>query len=318
VIHPVDRAAGLLFRFGPPARSVFADGWGKTAVVDSIAVDGSAPPPAQIEVTWTEVERTDDLVVSDGAFPSPAVALPDCSRTAFVRYVAPRESTGRLVVLMAAWNDHGYRTRSKLAVSLARRGITSVMLENPFYGARRRDDEQPIRTVADFAVMGRAAVQEGRALLSHFAPDHQVGVSGFSLGGNIAAMVGALMDQRVAIAPLAASQSPGPVWADGLIRHTVDADALGGARGLERLRAELSRATVLAVPPEPHTAGAVIVGGLGDGYIPRAAVEELHEHWPGSELRWVRAGHATMIWRHQQALVDAIDDSFLRTFRTLA
>ena len=42
------------------------------------------------------------------------------------------------------------------------------------------------------------------ALLAHFAPHHQVGVSGFSMGGNIAALVGALMDQPVAIAPLAA------------------------------------------------------------------------------------------------------------------
>ena len=71
-------------------------------------------------------------------------------------------------------------------------------------------------------------------------------------------------------------------------------------------------ATVLAVDPRPHTAAAVVVGGLGDGYIPQSAVTDLHDHWPGSQLRWIDAGHATMIRRHKPALVDAIVASFDR------
>ncbi len=314
MMHPVDRAAALLFRYGPSSLKVFQNGWGDEELIEAIHVDGTQPPPTPISITWDEARSKDGTEVREGTFTSPAEHLPAAGRVAGVRMVSPDRPSGRLVVMMAAWNDHGYRTRTGLATGLAARGITSVMLENPYYGKRRAWSDPPIRTVADFAVMGRAAVDEGRALLGHFATDYDVGVAGYSMGGNIAALVGALMDRPVAIAALAASHSPAPVWTEGIIRHMVDWDALGGDTQVARLRAELSRATVLSVPAPPHTATAVIVGGSKDGYIPRKAVEDLHGHWPGSELRWLPAGHATMIWRQKAALVDAIVASFDRTY----
>ena len=72
-----------------------------------------------------------------------------------------------------------------------------MILENPLYGDRRTDpgDDRPLGSVSDFAVMGRAAVVEGRALLAHFhRRGLHTGVGGFSMGGNIAAFVGALDD----------------------------------------------------------------------------------------------------------------------------
>jgi surfactin synthase thioesterase subunit len=313
-MHPVDRAASLLFRFGPASLKVFQDGWGDEDLIEALAVDDTTPPPAPITITWNDAVGIDEVVTRDGTFPSPADHLPAASRMAGVRMVAPHVPDGRLVVIMAAWNDHGFDTRTGLATRLATRGVTTVMLENPYYGTRRAWDDPPIRTVADFAVMGRAAVAEGRALLAHFAPDHPVGIAGYSMGGNIAALIGALMDRPVAIAALAASHSPAPVWTAGIIRHMVDWDALGGPDETGRLRDTLLRATVLAVPAPAHTATAVVVGGTKDGYIPRRAVEDFHAHWPGSELRWLPAGHATMIWRHKDALTDAIVASLDRTF----
>ena len=49
-------------------------------------------------------------------------------------------------------------------------------------------------------VATRAAVDEGRALLAHFAADHTVGVSGYSMGGNIAALIGASIPWLPALA----------------------------------------------------------------------------------------------------------------------
>ena len=313
-MHPVDRAAALAFRYGPSSLKVFKGGWGDADLIDVIAVPTDPQSPAPITITWVQEHRADDLLLRDGTFPSPANHLPAAARTAGVRMVVPPVANGRLVVMMAAWNDHGYRTRSGLAAPLAKAGVTTLMLENPYYGTRRPWDDPPIRTVADFAIMGRAAIDEGMALLAHFGADYEVGVAGYSMGGNIAALTGAMMDRRVAIAALAASHSPGPVWADGIIRHMVDWDALGGGDPRARLRTELARATVLDLPASAHTATAVIVGGSRDGYIPRAAVEALHAHWPGSELRWLPAGHATMIWRQKDALVEAILASLDRTF----
>jgi pimeloyl-ACP methyl ester carboxylesterase len=269
--------------------------------------------PFEIAIEWEDESSEAGLVIRDGTFATPAKHLPPASLTAKVRMVVPPQPYGRLVVMMAAWNDHGYETRTGLAEQLARLGIGSVMLENPLYGSRRNGADPPIRTVADFAVMGRAAVMEGRALVAHFADRHRVGVTGYSMGGNIAALVGALSAEGTAIAALAASHSPAPVWLDGVIRYIVDWGALGGPDAAARLRTELGRATVLAVAPRPHTARAIIVGGTQDGYIPKSAVADLHAHWPGSELRWIKAGHASMIWRHKPALVDAIVASFDRT-----
>jgi hypothetical protein len=215
---------------------------------------------------------------------------------------------------MAAWNDHGYRTRTDLALRLAAAGIASVILENPYYGERRPDGAaQPISTVADFAVMGRAAFEEGRSVLTHLRTEGVVGVSGYSMGGNIAALVGAAMSFPVAIAPLAPSHSPGPVYLDGVLRHGIDWTALGGEQtAAGRLREALTAASVLAIPAESHTAKAVLVAARSDGYVPRRATIDLHRHWPGSELRWVRGGHATVLWWRKGALVDAITGSFDR------
>ncbi|HEX9643868.1 MAG TPA: alpha/beta hydrolase family protein [Acidimicrobiia bacterium] len=312
-MHPVDRAAGLLYRHGPASWRMFTDGWGDETLIDRLQV-AEAPPPESITIDWRESPRRDGIVVRDGAFVSPAEHLPEWSRVARVRLVAPVAPNGRLVVLMAAWNDHDWDTRSGLADRLAAGGVTSVMLENPYFGHRRPVEGRAIGSVADFAVMGHATVHEGRALVAHFADTHQVGVAGYSMGGNMAAFVGALSDRPVAIAPLAASHSPAPVWLDGIARVVIDWEALGGTEREARLRATMARVSVLAIPPPPHTAAAVIVGSRRDGYIPASAVEALHAHWPGSELRWLRGGHATMIWYRKDALADAIVAAFDRTF----
>jgi pimeloyl-ACP methyl ester carboxylesterase len=311
-MHPVDRAAALLFRYGPASLKVFRDGWGDERLIGLLGVTGTEPPPPPIRIGWDDERIDGETFIRDGTFVSPVPNLPEQSQRAHIRMISPHSPDGRLVVMMAAWNDHGYRTRQHLARRLTSHGVASVMLENPYYGSRRVRPDPPIRTVAEFAVMGRAAVHEGRALLAHFGSGFRVGVTGYSMGGNIAALVGALMDEPVAITALAASHSPGPVWLDGILADMVDWEALGGRSNgaADRLRRELTRASVLAVPPRPHTKRAVIVGARRDGYIPAQAVEALHAHWPGSELRWLPGGHATMILRQKDALVDAILDSF--------
>jgi hypothetical protein len=315
MIHPIDRSSGLLLSNGPQRLRVFQDGWGDPERIEQLVIPDELDPPASIDIDWLDPIVEGGLTVRDGVFASPGELLPPDATTAHVRQVIPRDPANRMCVLMAAWNDHGYATRTKLAARLAERGIASAILENPFYGHRRPQPEadQPIRTVGDFAVMGRSAVAEGRALLAHFAADYQVGVSGYSMGGNVSALVGALMDFPVAIGALAASHSPGPVYLDGVLVNGIDWEALGGRETAEpRLREILTGASVLGVEPKPHTAYAVIVGAKSDGYVPLQATIDLHEHWPGSELRLIRGGHATLIWFGKDVLVDAIVDSFDR------
>ncbi len=191
------------------------------------------------------------------------------------------------------------------------------MLEQPFYGERRADpaDEQPIATVADFMWMGRSAVLEGRVLADYLRRQgYRVGVSGYSMGGNMAGFLAAAMPFPVATALLAAPFSPGPPFLHGILRTTIDWEALGGdtPEVRDRLSEVLHSASVLRFPAPAHTRAAVLVAATRDGYVPTAAAQAIHRHWPGSVLEWVNGGHGTLLWFHRDRLVEAVVRSFER------
>jgi hypothetical protein len=313
-MHPIDRFAAIMIRCGPHRLRIFPGGWGDRSIVTHMDdIDAVLTESPEIDIAWEPTKHLVDRTVRDGKF----VAITDVpaeARMAFARVIEPPRGTDRMCLLMAAWNDHGYNTRQHLAEELLGRGIGSVLLEIPYYGARRTvgPDEQPIQTVADFASMGLGAVAEGRALLKHFRTRYRMGVSGYSMGGNIGALVGAAAGFPVAMAPLAASYSPGPVFLDGVIRNGIQWDALGGRGQEEPLRSALTAASVLRLPRPDWAPAAVLVAAKSDGFIPSAAVHQLHQHWSGSELRWKRGGHATLLWRQRHVLADAITDSFDR------
>ena len=311
--HPIDQLGGLIVARGPQRLRFFREGWGDEGVIDSMELPDSDPEPA--EITWEAPRTAGPLRMRVGRFPSPIAGLPEASQIATVTRVEPRSGVERLVVLMAAWNEHDPKARMALAQRLAEAGIGSLILENPYYGTRRPGGhDQPIRTVADFTRMGIGALSEGRALLAAARTEGvSVGVSGYSMGGNLAALISATTPFPAATAPLAPSHSPAPVYLDGVLRGGIDWEALGGeATAAPRLRTLLLKASVLRVPPPAHTRHAVLVAARGDGYVPREATQALHRHWPGSELRWRGGGHATLLWMRKGDLVAAIRDSFHR------
>lgn len=311
--HPIDRIGALIVSRGPDSLRFFSEGWGPPEHLGDLALRISAAQP--VDIDWVHERAHDGYVTSVGIFDSPAAPiLPDRSKRAVVTRVAASSPTGRSVVLMAAWNEHDSRARFGMARRLARRGISSLVLENPYYGIRRPVEGQPIRTVADFARMGSGAVAEGRALLATIHDDGETpGVSGYSMGGNVSALISATMTFPVATAPLAAAHSPAPVYLDGVLRGGIDWSALGGeAEAAPRLHAFMLRASVQTVEPVEHTRHAVIVAADSDGYVPRESTEILHAHWPGSELRWVRGGHATLFWLGRSLMADTIVDAFDR------
>jgi hypothetical protein len=312
--HPIDLIGGAIVAHGPDRLRFFTDGWGDRAVIETVVVPTGEPDP--IPIDWVSASTEDEIRVSVGIFESPAAVMPEHARHGAVTRIFPRSGSDRTVVMMAAWNEHDSRARFGIARRLAQRGIGSLVLENPYYGVRRPDDYdgQPIRTVDDFFRMGIGALTEGRGLLATVRSWGQVpGVAGYSMGGNLAALVSSTMSVPVATAPLAASYSPSPVYLDGVLRSGIDWAALGGENAAEaHLRETLLAASVLDRPPPDHARHAVLVSARSDGYVPPAATEALHAHWPGSELRWVRGGHATLLWFHKGALAVAIEDSFDR------
>ncbi len=313
-MHLIDRGAAVMVRYGPTRLRIFPAGWGEERFIARLADrDTLLAPPPSLDIKWGQRKHLGDRTVRDGRFAAPT-DVPRRASIGAVRLITPSSGTDRLCLLMAAWNDHGYDTRQLLAEELLRHGIGSVILEIPYYGTRRvvGPDDQPIPTVADFARMGLGAATEGRALLAHFADRYRMGVSGYSMGGNIGALVGATTGFPVAMAPLAASHSPGPVFLDGVISNGIAWDALGGRDQRDRLRAALTAASVLALPSPAWAGSAIMVIGRSDGFIPTSAARALHGHWRGSELRMIPGGHATVLWRRRSALGQAVADSFAR------
>jgi pimeloyl-ACP methyl ester carboxylesterase len=317
-VHWLDRYAAIRLARTPPRRRVFRDGWGDPDVLAWYrSVAGYLPAVPEIDPIVTPSAARNGLIVSDLVFESPVSLLPPASRLARARLISPHPEPERICLLMAAWNDHGYATRGKLARLLNSAGVAAVILENPLYGGRRSDieDDLPLATASDFMLMGRSAVEEGRALLGHFLREgRQVAVSGFSMGGNLAAFVGATVPFPVAIAPIAASHSPGPPFVHGAVAGAVHWDALGGNTPETRrdLLGFLLTASVLHFEAPEHTGAAVLVGGTIDGYVPTSAVQALHRHWPGSRMDWVHAGHATLLLQKKPRVVQAIIDAYQR------
>jgi dienelactone hydrolase len=317
MIHPVDRAAAVVVGRGPSRLRFFADGWGDPDLLGT--PDISIGPTAPITPSWTSREVNDSgHIVRFGNYDAGDRNLPIRSQIGAVQSIEPDREAHRTVLLMAAWNEHDPTIRVAIAERLADQGIRSIIPENPFYGSRHPNPEshQPIRTVSDFMQMGLAAVTEAKGLLTGMRESgHELGVSGYSMGGNVAAIISATLDFPIATAPLAASHSPGPVFLDGALKAGIAWDALGGIDQHERLRAVLNSVSVLRVPPQEHLSRAVIVAGRSDGYIPMSATRALVDHWPGSELRVHRGGHATLVWYRKAALTSAIVASFDRMSR---
>ncbi len=241
---------------------LFPGGWGDDSVLDDYREPvRSLSPSEPVDLDWVPAPSRAGFLTWEASFPSPALFLPEAARVAHLLMVSPVPQPSRIVLLMAALNDHGFSTRFALARHLARLGIASVLLENPFYGKRRTNlHKQATRTVLDLLVMGKAATLEGVSVLDVLrrSSDARLGVSGYSMGGNIAALVGSVNPFPIALAPLAPPHSPAPVFAQGVLSRTVKWGSLGGPHRREDLGKVLSSASALHFPAPPHAAYAVL------------------------------------------------------------
>jgi hypothetical protein len=317
-MHWLDRAAVIAAARLAPNKRPFNLGWGDESIVEFYLENaGTVPPIAPITPTVRPARRTAGVIIRDLEFDSPFEMLPEESQRVRGRWVTTHPEPDRVAILHAAWNDEDYRTRGRIARALLAKGIASVMLQHPLYGDRRHSAalDVPVPFVSDFCLMGRGGVLEGRSLARWLIDSgYRVGVSGYSMGGNIAGFVGVLVDRPVAIAPLAAPYAAGPPFIDGVLRRTVAWDALGGETPevIDRLSRVVHAGSLLDHPPPPHAAAAVILAATRDGFIPTAAALAIHRHWPGSEMDWVNAGHASMLLTKRDRMVAAIVRSFDR------
>ena len=273
--HPIDLIATGILKFGPDDVRFFTDGWGEESFLHP--PDLAHMPLDSLPIEWLTTEDRGEVIITHGAFSSPVPALPHRAGQGSVLLVEPRKQTDRIVVLMPAWNEHEPRVRVALAERLAAHNISSVILENAYFGSRHPDPTEghPIRTVADFMMMGESAVVEGRGD-PHLAPEP--GARRWCCG---------VLDGRkhcgdrrciTAIRACHGSHGSFALALSRLPRRGAVARRVVGMRSVVwinriGLREVLGRVSVLGIPALPHTSNAVIVGrARSDAYIPRSAV----------------------------------------------
>ena len=289
----------------------FAGGWGDVALLESEPFgEVAARPPDAVELELGPAERRDGFLVHSGSFESPEPRL-TAGRRVRVRLLEPAGHARAAVLVMAAAGDQGFTVRETFVAPLVRSGTAALLLENPYYGNRRPVGQAgtALRTVSDLALMISTAVREGRALTAWLRSRHgRVGVAGYSMGGQTAALIAEASPFPLAVAAAAPPVTQASVFVTGYLRHVVDLEALGGPEARPLLQRRLSRIDVLALPPPPRGSSMVVVGVRRDGIVPPADPAAIAEHW-GAELRWVEAGHVSAVLFHGEALRRAVRDA---------
>lgn len=248
----------------------------------------------------------------EGLYDSGVQMLPPTARRGRVLWASPAGEPVRGVCLsLAAWNDETFDFRLRLLAPVVRRGLAVMLLENPHYGRRRPPERRhgTPRTVREFLELGFGTIEEARGLLAGLreAGIARVGVTGYSMGGHMAALTAGSLPWPVRVAALAPSCSPASVFVDGLLSVGTRFASLGedAPSGRLRLRRLLDRFAVTELPPPPAATDAIIVGTLRDGIVPPTEPQRIADHW-GARLRWLDTGHVGAVTLHRAALRAAV------------
>jgi pimeloyl-ACP methyl ester carboxylesterase len=310
-IHPLDvLAAWLTCR-----QKLFSRGWGDEKLLSHLIQNASFGQPLEpISVNWCVTGGHDGQIRRDGTFASPLDLLPTGARTAHVRAWS-KDGNAAACVILAASRDEGYKTRERVFRSLVSRGLDLYLLENPFYGRRRTSSSASLDTFSDHVLMNMGSVWEARTLLEYLRGLYdRLTVAGYSMGGHMAAITAAVSPFPVACAALATGASAAPIYTQGLLSWSVNLRALSTEKDQQqaarkRLHLMIEAADVTRQSPPIRSDAAFLVGCASDGYVLANEVKRLHEHWPGSTLRWLPAGHVTGLLLFRAALRDAVVDA---------
>lgn len=306
-------------------RLFFRQGWGDLPLLKNLLAAGFSIPPAQdLTIVWGPERREKGARIRQGSYVSPfdAPGFPRESRTGHIELVLPPAATHETPVCLhfAATGDEGFaRRRIVLALPLVRYGIGSLILENPFYGKRRPPGQHSkmLNRFVDLYLMGAATVQEGRSLMRWLRAEGygRLGVCGISMGGQMAAQVGALFPEPVAIAACIAPHSASAVFTEGILKDYLAWDVLnreleGSGRAFELVREFLDLTDIRHYPIPVRPRACFLVAAAKDAYIPPESAMILHRHWPGSDMRWLKCGHVGAFLFHRRDFLEAIVKAF--------
>jgi hypothetical protein len=306
-------------------RLFFRNGWGDLALIrDRLAAGFRIPPLQELTIIWGREWKEKGVLIRQGSFASPydASGFPLESRTGYVEWVLPEAATQNTPVLLhfAATGDEGFlRRRITLAIPLVRSGMGSLILENPYYGKRRPPGQhgKMLNRFVDLYLMGAATVQEGRSLVQWLWEQgyRRLGVCGISMGGHMAAQVGALSGLPLAISACITPHSASAVFTQGILKEYLAWDVLereldGPGRAIDFMRDFLDLTDIRRYPVPLNTRACHLIAAAQDAYIPPESAMILHRHWRGSSMRWLKGGHVGAFLFHRRSFLETMVRAF--------
>lgn len=219
--------------------------------------------PKDYPVTIINSQKLADCHIINGKFRSPfAVHLPGLVRPevedAYFQLVLPLKWVGDykpICIHLAGTGDHFFwRRRNIMAKPLLKRGIGSIILENPYYGVRKPKDQirSSVHYVSDIFVMGGCLILECLVLLN-WCQQHgygPLGVSGISMGGHMASLAASNWPKPLVLVPCLSWSTASSVFTEGVMSESINWDMLQKHYSGDKLYCErLSKACKIVDDP---------------------------------------------------------------------
>ena len=229
----------------------YTQGWGKPEDLKTIfklnhilsdRAECAKVVAANYPVTIDKEMKYDNCKVLRGHFITPLMNLepslvPAKSRIARFELVLSKDSSldhsascsntmKAACIHMAGTGDHGFnRRRELMAKPLLSAGISSVLLENPFYGSRKPENQfrSSLLHVNDLFVMGACLILEAQVLLHWLKSQgfELLGLTGISMGGHMASLAATNWPEPIALIPCMSWTSSSVVWTEGVLSKSI-------------------------------------------------------------------------------------------------
>lgn len=228
----------------------FSKGWGKPENLERLfafrkiisnraACSKLVPQDYPIEITKEEL--TSDCKILEGKFKTPLEIylpglVPDVVQNAHFQILLPLkwndERYKPMCIHLAGTGDHYFWKRRNLIAKplLKEANLGAIILENPFYGARKPKDQRAssLHNVSDIFVMGGCLVLESLVLLNWcerngYGP---LGITGLSMGGHMASLAATNWPKPLVLVPCLSWSTASSVFTEGVMSHSINWDAL--------------------------------------------------------------------------------------------
>lgn len=197
--------------------------------------------PRDYPVQITKEEKTSECTILEGKFKTPLELhlpglVPKAAQEAHFQILLPnkwRDANHKpMCIHLAGTGDHYYwRRRNFIAKPLLREGgLGAILLENPFYGVRKPEDQvrSNLHNVSDIFVMGGCLVLESIVLLhwcerNGFGP---LGITGLSMGGHMASLAATNWPKPLVLVPCLSWSTASTVFTQGVMSQSINWDML--------------------------------------------------------------------------------------------